>query len=161
MLHGSAFRYGTIAVNKRSKWGVRTKVQGIRLIGRAVPDDGGVKRQSSGSRRSAEPEDDHGTRMLGLISRHVIEVTAWQQILITRALARARTRASAPTVSAALLMLEIELILSSFSNVNNEILVKSLNNGFEGTFTKDCSRNPKTFCYLWICKATRNAPNCV
>jgi len=55
---------------------VRTKVKGIRLFGRAIPDDGGVKRQSSGSRRSAEPENDHGTQMLGLISTHVIEMTA-------------------------------------------------------------------------------------
>lgn len=39
------------------------KVKGIRLIGRAVPGDGGVKRQSSDSRRSAEPEDDDEARL--------------------------------------------------------------------------------------------------
>ena len=36
---------------------------------------------------------------------------------------------------------EIESISSSSNNVNSEILVKILNCGFEGTFTKNCSRS--------------------
>jgi len=146
--HGSAFGCGTIAANKRSKWGMRTKAKGIRLIGRAVPDDGGVKRQSSGSRRSAEPEDDVETRMLGLISTHVIEVTAWQPDHTSTSTSTS-TSISINDPSGSIDVREIKPILSRFSNVNNEILVKILNNGFEGTFRKDCSRNSKTFCSIF------------